>query len=224
MNTTKHLMIDCETLSLAPDALIWEVGVVPFEVGFNENACPVLTAEVGRRFVMNPEEIRDAGMPFDVSADTVQWTRKHRPAPEIQRYLDFIWACYSGRQNGLVGEDWRPQENLPVSSVLELAAYLAANTEKGVPGTETTTYIWCRNAAFDFPRIEYMFSKYGLKLPWHRRAQCDVYTAVNLNFVLGGELELPAVRQESEHSALADCYQQIAELADALGAILKQNK
>ena len=224
MNTTKHLMIDCETLSLAPDALIWEVGVVPFEVGLDENARPVLTAEVGRRFVMDPEEIRDLGMPFDVSADTIEWTRKHRPAQEIQRYLDFIWACYSGSQNGMAGEVWWPQDNLPVSSVLELAAYLAANAEKGVPGAENTTYIWCRNAAFDFPRLEYMFSKYGLKLPWHRRAQCDVYTAVNLNFVLGREPELPAVRQESEHSALADCYQQIAELADALGASLRQNK
>jgi hypothetical protein len=75
--------------------------------------------------------------------------------------------------------------------------------------------VWCRGVSFDFPMLEaaYTAAHMGISIPWKYYQQYDLRTIWNLAF--------PDDRPEDvAHTALADCYAQIEQLAAANDRII----
>ena len=98
----------------------------------------------------------------------------------------------------------------------ELHGFFADAMGSAIPGEADARFIWARNAAFDFTRLENMFAAAGLRLPWHRRAQCDLYTVQNMHTARTGVGPSQAIERTDSHTALGDCQHQLKELASLL--------
>ena len=73
---------------------------------------------------------------------------------------------------------------------------------------------WCKSTSFDFPALEHVFRLLDGAPPWKYWQQYDMRTVWNLAFP--GRKTPPA-----PHTALADCHEQIKQLATANDRIIE---
>ena len=214
MTVSKHLMLDLETFALSPDAFVWEVGLMPFKLDMRDGNM-LATLGPADRFILNP--FRHHAERIDEK--TVQWTRENRKDFIAGVICDAVSGHYADGRAATVstivkhhGGNWL--DNVPLLHAAIEACFAAEVPQHDSP---RNFYIWARNAAFDFPILENLFKGAGLKLPWHRRQQCCVYTAQNMALMQGF---VPAVT-EATHQAADDCEKQVQEVIAALSYLHK---
>lgn len=197
-----NFMIDTETLSLKPNARIWEFAVVPFNLELVDGQTEAIVG-MDSAFHCLVDQDPLASVTDD---STIEWTDSNRN--------DVFWKYWRARF--LDGEDMSnsvtPTHVITGAQLYEILADMIPN-QLGVN-------IWCRNAAFDFDRLENLMGK----LPWHRRQQCDVYTAINMAQIFNpgrnrADQDPPSKTALHAHHALDDCLKQINELGKAIEII-----
>ena len=211
MTTSRHLMLDTETFSLAPNAFVWEVGLMPFTLDISDGGMVVGMGE-SVRLVLNP--FRHHADRIDAS--TVKWTQETRKDDAAALAMCGVaFGEYAASQKYVVrkivehsGVEW-------METVGELVELISDVLDAQVPvgGVNGNYYVWARNAAFDFPILDNLFTGAGLKLPWHRRQQCCVYTAQNMALMQGF---IPEVAPKTKHQAAEDCEKQVQEVIASL--------
>lgn len=194
-----NFMIDTETLSLKPNARIWEFAIVPFNLELVDRHTEAIV-ELDSAFHCLVDQDPLASV---TSASTIEWTAANRH--------DVFWQYWRARF--IEGQDMSnsviPTHVLTGDQLYEILS--------GMIHAQLGVNIWCRNAAFDFDRLENLMGK----LPWHRRQQCDVYTAINMAQIFNpgrkrADQDPPSKTALHAHHALDDCLKQINELNKAI--------
>ena len=84
MTTTKHIMIDTETLALSSRALVWEFAAVEFLWKQDGPAVRITPADKLHGYVIHADSSK-----FDVHLDTLRWTRGVQPE-RLEEYLNGV--------------------------------------------------------------------------------------------------------------------------------------
>lgn len=194
--TIEGTMIDTETLSLGPKALIWEVAAVPFRITLFEDDAHWETTDSPYHGQVDYRKLSTRG--YDIDLQTIRWT-------ERQRRDDPSWSRWKAL---FLDVDDRKSSEIRAGVALFEPKFLLGNLDR-ITGDRP---VWFRNAAFDVPAIEHLAAMTGEKMPWHRRQQSDLYTQVNMaQQLLGYEDGLPTV---AKHNALDDAMKQVGQLCD----------
>lgn len=206
MTISRHLMLDVETFSLKPNAFVWEIGLLPFTM----NSTDDMNLEVGKtdHIIVDPFRHTTA----DVNIDTVKWTQTQRANdPVALAICDYMLSKKSLEDSGRL-QSVLERSSHYVLDVLGTRRTFEAIIDKAVPAADReNTFIWAKNAAFDFPIMASLFGERFV--PWHRRQQCCLYTARNLALSMGWR---PTPREENTHAAVDDCLNQVAELSEII--------
>lgn len=187
-------MIDSETLSLTPRALVWEIAAIPFSIVIEEDG--VRWEEDGDPFhtLINYKGLETDG--FDVNLKTVAWT-------DEQRFGDPAWSHWKDQHFNPSGpKSYNPETDPTYSRPADAFAVIA--------GRAGDRPVWFRNAAFDVPCLAHLGATFNTTLPWSRRAQSDIYTLANVAKELHGFKD--GVKSYGVHSALEDARLQIEQL------------
>lgn len=190
-------MIDTETLALGPRALIWELACVPFTITLEKGVSDV-AIDMGDPLHVTLDYAASGTRGFDIDFRTLEFTRDKRGGDPI--WETWNAACMNGKPAS-------GDPEIACVAPVDLVDAIFQSTGDGHP-------VWFRNSAFDVPAIEHLVSSFGLRMPWHRRQQSDIYTMINLAKQLHGfEDTLPAT---TGHRAVDDAKGQIMQLAELL--------
>lgn len=198
---TKAIMLDTETLSLAPDAMVWQIAYRVFVI-----PNPAAEVQMGRKIELTTG-MGNSMMPhynefdkslFSISQSTEEWAAITY-ADDTDGYLKWRDHTFAGKH-----------DMSSFRSAAMIHAELASHIDR-------ETQVWARNAAFDFPIINHFFECFNLAPLWHRSQQCDVYTAENTARLIHREYTTaewpPGFKR---HNALDDCDAQVLQLQHAL--------
>jgi hypothetical protein len=185
----REIMLDCETLSLEPNALVWQCAAG--EIG---NA--YIPSAIG--WLVDPEIYRIPleGATFAVSAATERWTIENGNA-----YPFGIWE--------------KRRENPNASGAFATVQHIHQTLMQMRGPDEKDCIFWAKNAAFDFPILENLFRFAGLRAPWYHRNKGCLYTMrieVERQAQRRG-LPMPeAAVNQGAHNAAYDVLYQIEQL------------
>ncbi len=199
-------MIDTETLSLGPKALIWEVALIPFRINILDDS--VYWEATGKPYHAMVDYSGMSTRDFDIDMQTIHWTGR-------QRRNDAGWHYWREKH-------FNPDADLRAMDRPGVAFMKPEDILFNLNWMTRDKPVWFRNSAFDVPTIENLAKISGREMPWHRRQQSDLYTQVNMaQQLVGYEDALPAT---AEHSAMNDALGQIEQLTDISGKIFGQNR
>jgi hypothetical protein len=202
MKILNGTMIDGETLALGPLALLWEVAIVPFQIEIGEETAHWSLTGQPMNILLDYDGMSTRG--FDIDMGTIAWTSNTRKG-------DAEWDYWREKH-------FNPGASPTVTSELKSRVMTPTQALEAMKEAVGSNPVWFRNAAFDVPAIENLASKTGMKMPWHRRQQSDIYSQLNLAKQMNGyEDTLPAV---TGHRAFDDSIGQIKQLTGFMQSLL----
>ena len=159
-----HCMIDVETLATTPNAAMFQIGAVAFEMvsgGRVYNGAKSFNADI------NMNSSIEAGM--DVDGDTIAW-----------------WMNQSECARKIAIEAMTNGDILPIA--------LAALNEWPIKALDLDWSgfegIWAHPSEFDIPVLRSAFSRCGIEVPWDRR---KIYDTRTVYLLAGGQPEVESV-------------------------------
>lgn len=203
--------IDIETLSLAQNAVVMEIGVIvtsvlplPGRLWSEEELVDLTDAGLIKFECLFPSITEQVLLGGHVDQGTVK----------------FHTELYAKRGMKFVDEMNELQRCGIAQCSLDLQGMLVGGSKEE---------IWFNHPQFDVTRMTWMFTQAGVKeLPWRYRAEADVATAVRMyrqHCKRTGDQDLTRVfpKQEKAHTGIADCLYNLAAIS-AAGAFSGSDK
>lgn len=203
----KEYMIDCETLALSSRAAVWQFSIMEIPEQLPDQMEPPYVTFFIPRIVLgikfeapaNSANFTNRGQ-YEAKQSTVEWSLQQPGTMFKDWLLELPWAS---------GNIPRMQEHL--------YQFLGVHSNRG-----DGPLFWAKNAAFDFPILEFLFENLDVTIPWHYRNKGCLYTmrheAARLANKAGFKLTPPAYTGTA-HDSAADCENQIRQLHYYRGAI-----
>lgn len=189
----RNFMLDTETLSLAPNAVFWQVAAVEFNINADNgiavpgNSLAMLACPAAARML-----VEDGKAVW--SQDTVDWLLQQ---PAIRDLFGTWWDCFNKAEKFPSDIPWS-MESLTYPEIFGQMTRLFGGDREAVQ-------VWAKGADFDFPILTNATRAYGILEPWHYRNKNCLRTwqneAVRLGMVLG--------KPDNDHDAYSDCIGQI---------------
>jgi hypothetical protein len=175
----RELMVDIETLSVKPYALVLSIGAVVFDT-FEENETGDLGYQIIDRFVRKPDVIEQILLERDINEHTVRWWKKQSAEAKLEafdRVRQNVHLCFSG-----LAELWQRHE---------------------------LNKVWAKPPSFDCVILEELAEAAGTAVPWSHRNRYDLRTLVNEASYSEKGHDYSNVRAGALHDAVIDCERQI---------------
>ncbi len=183
------IMLDIESFSLAPNAMVLSIGAVAFNIA---------TGEVRRELYVKLNCHAQIRCKRDMSVDTVRW-----------------WIRQAQENPGAATEILSDDGAVGCAHALHLLDKLFADTAADDGGLDN---VWANGPQFDIVALSTLYDDLGLIAPWKYNQVRDFRTVRWLIKHLGLEwVEPPA--QHTAHHALHDAQWQATALANMLHAI-----
>lgn len=195
-----EFMLDCETLALSSRAAVWQFTIMEIPPQLPEDVDPPCVT------FFIPHDV--LGIKFEVPTASANFTNRGQYEA---KQATVEWSL---RQPGTMFRDWMLQLPWTLSDVQQIRAafaqFLGDNSEQ-----KHGPLFWAKNAAFDFPILEFLFENMGITIPWHYRNKGCLYTmrheAERLANEAGFNLITPPYSGPA-HDSAADCRNQIRHL------------
>ena len=196
----KNLMIDIETISLRPNAVVWSIGIQPFSF---VDGLPVCAGR-GEFHYLDPTEQmeRVAVSGAHISETTVQWTMTHGDANTFAPWYARFQAEFSNGPQHAPG-NW-PYACMKVKHLHQLLSKLAS--------PENDCLFWAKGKEFDLGILKHMFAECQMPPPWHYRNAMCMRTMDGILRSLG----VPVPKISGGHNAIADAQAQVKGLAEMM--------
>ena len=151
MSRVKHVMVDIETLSTKPNALVLAIGAC--EINFQLN-------DTGHKFYTSIDHNSYTGLDYHIDPDTVLWWMSQSEDARRAIYVD------TGSRK-------------PIHSVLEdLGSWMCDLMITGNGADEL--HVWGNGADFDNVVLTHFFKQCGVTQPWSFRGNRCFRTVKNL--------------------------------------------
>lgn len=198
----KLMMLDLETLSTRPDAVVWQIGALTFDPNLD---APIYPAEEKREsgVVGEPPEVpRERPYTFGTFSENVA------VLPEVMMGAHIDPETVA----------WWQKRRPPIST---LGPGCSGNV-----ALQDLFYFWEREKPdrivanspnFDCVIIENMARRWGMEVPWRFRSYLDCRT---ISFVHDLHFA-PVARGEVSHDALDDCRAQALRVAEELTNVVR---
>lgn len=187
-----HLMVDVETLGVAPDAPIVAIAAIAFEPDGGR-----IVGEFYRKMDLN-DVVSTTGAV--IHADTVKWWFKQAPEALLEMVGDL-------GQNGIL-------------SVRDTLKEFGEFIQRHQASPRSGIKYWANGANFDPVLIEATYTRLNLKSPLNFWKSLDVRTIVEIGRQYGEDPKTDAVKLGVPHKALEDCRLQVGYVSDLWGMIV----
>lgn len=199
MTNEVHMMIDTETLDIAPSAVVLELSTVLFTGAHGIKQTSPAT------YIFDRNHQVSVGRTVDES--TLDWWDEKLSdksyAPQDKIYLEQL---LNNKAVNITPKD--------------------AHTALTESLKQVTGYIWCKGASFDFPIIKSFFRSFGLSDPFsdnkNYRKQMDLRTYETIARDLG--FTEYTTHRKGAHISFDDCLDQITMYAELRDYILSHTK
>jgi hypothetical protein len=179
----RNIMIDLETLSTSPDAVILTLGAITFNQ--EENLPETITDEFlnsNRVFYrkINIQSCLNLGLKID--KETENWWSKQDANVRFEALED-------------------ETNRITIKQALEeFTLWIEQNSIN-------TSKVWANSPSFDCVILKEVYKKCGLRLPWKFWLERDVRTILDL-----ANVNSYGYNNQNKHNAVYDCYYQICNV------------
>lgn len=188
MNEAKlGVMIDIETFGLSPNAVVWQIAALPFDL---QDPDPDMYLGWREYLPVNPQV--EAGN--TIEASTLEWWMNQEKEARV---------LMTGNLTGDLQKLQRTIETL-VFQLIQIRN-LSAGFE-----------LWAKGPQFDVVIIERLFTMCRLDIPYKYGEVRDLRTLINVSELENKGLNVPKPKDYVAHSALSDCVYQVLQYKAAM--------